>query len=67
MGDKFAGELFAVLPNHGELESLVKGWMKADAPNFDVGGFVVGDAPRTAHLLGKSPGVMAGRPFAQVS
>ena len=32
-------------------------------PRFDYGGFVVGSAPRTARLLGKSPGVLAGVPF----
>lgn len=33
-------------------------------PKWDVGGFVVGDAPHHAMLLGKSEGVLAGVPFA---
>ena len=38
-------------------------WLAYDLPKFDYGGFVVGGAPRTARLLGKSPGVLAGVPF----
>merc|ERR1719503_198590 len=34
-------------------------------PKWDVGGFVVGDGPHHAMLLGKSEGVLAGVPFAQ--
>ncbi|KAI8869539.1 nicotinate-nucleotide diphosphorylase [Ramicandelaber brevisporus] len=41
----------------------VTAWLKEDTPSFDYGGFVVGDSPQVAHLLGKSPGVVAGRPF----
>lgn len=39
-------------------------WIQQDIPKFDVGGFVVGDGPHHAMLLGKSPGVLAGLPFA---
>jgi len=65
MASQYDGALGGLLPTHGQLDRLVRGWLEADAPDFDVGGFVVGDEPRTAHLLGKSAGVMAGRPFAQ--
>jgi nicotinate-nucleotide pyrophosphorylase (carboxylating) len=38
-------------------------WLAMDAPKFDAGGFVVGDAVTTATILCKSPGTMAGVPF----
>ncbi|KAG7398924.1 hypothetical protein PHYBOEH_010142 [Phytophthora boehmeriae] len=38
-------------------------WLEEDIPSFDVGGFVVGDSPETALLLGKSAGILAGVPF----
>jgi len=47
------------------LDAMVRQWLLADAPTFDVGGFVVGAQVRTARLLAKAPGVLAGRPFAQ--
>jgi len=40
-------------------------WLADDAPTFDVGGFVVGDKPEEAWLLGKTGGVVAGLPFFQ--
>ncbi|EEY16243.1 conserved hypothetical protein [Verticillium alfalfae VaMs.102] len=42
----------------------VTAWLAEDTPSFDYGGFVVGEAPRTATLWAKSPGVLAGVPFA---
>jgi nicotinate-nucleotide pyrophosphorylase (carboxylating) len=49
---------------------LVRGYLRDDAPAFDVGGFVVGSAEREARLLckhrGAAPCVLAGRPFADV-
>jgi len=39
-------------------------WIQQDVPKWDVGGFVVGDEPHHAMLLGKSAGVLAGIPFA---
>lgn len=50
-----------VLPPHWKDE--VKRWIRDDMPSLDVGGFVVGDGLRTAHLYGKSDGILAGRPF----
>ncbi|KAL7948507.1 Quinolinate phosphoribosyl transferase [Trichoderma barbatum] len=41
----------------------VTAWLAEDTPSFDYAGFVVGEAPRTATLWAKSPGVIAGRPF----
>ncbi|KAI6352145.1 hypothetical protein MCOR25_009529 [Pyricularia grisea] len=41
----------------------ITAWLAEDTPSFDYGGFVVGDKQRTATLLCKSPGVLAGRPF----
>lgn len=42
---------------------MVTAWLAEDTPSFDYGGFVVGAAPRTATLWGKSGGIVAGRPF----
>ena len=39
-------------------------WLKDDTPKVDWGGFIVGNEQMTASILGKSPGVMAGVPFA---
>jgi len=57
--------------NHGTVAHLlpqtyrrsVSAWLEEDCPSFDYGGFVVGEAPAEAKLLGKSPGVVAGVPF----
>lgn len=57
--------------DHGNLEHLlpaswksqISAWLTEDTPSFDVGGFVVGSAHRTATLWGKSPGILAGVPF----
>jgi len=54
-----------LLPPCGRWRDDIKAWMKEDAPKFDIGGFVVGNAPTTARLLGKTAGVLAGVPFAQ--
>ena len=45
------------------LPQLVSTWFAEDTPSFDYGGFVVGDAPRTATLFQKSAGVVAGVPI----
>ncbi|XP_045171127.2 nicotinate-nucleotide pyrophosphorylase [carboxylating]-like [Mercenaria mercenaria] len=45
------------------IRHLAREWLKEDTPNFDYGGFVVGEKEETAVLLMKSPGVIAGRPF----
>ena len=55
------GTLSDLLPSHWP--TLVTAWLAEDTPSFDYGGFVVGSAPRTAHLLCKSPGILAGLPF----
>ena len=52
----------ALLPPHYKEE--IARWIEDDMPKWDVGGFVVGDAPHHAMLLGKSEGVLAGVPFA---
>jgi nicotinate-nucleotide pyrophosphorylase len=57
--------------DHGSLEHLlpaswktqITSWLAEDTPSFDYGGFVVGEAPRTATLWGKSAGILAGVPF----
>ncbi|EPQ59018.1 nicotinate-nucleotide diphosphorylase [Gloeophyllum trabeum ATCC 11539] len=43
----------------------VTGWLAEDTPSFDYGGYVVGEAEREAHLLGKGgeAAVLAGVPF----
>lgn len=55
------GSLSDLLPSHWP--TLVTSWLAEDTPSFDYGGFVVGSAPRTAQLLCKSPGVLAGLAF----
>jgi nicotinate-nucleotide pyrophosphorylase (carboxylating) len=50
-----------LLPVH--FKTQITTWLHEDTPSFDYGGFVVGDAPRTATLYCKSPGVLAGIPF----
>ncbi|EDV26653.1 uncharacterized protein TRIADDRAFT_50087 [Trichoplax adhaerens] len=47
------------------VESLVNQWIQEDIPNFDYGGYVVGEKVETAVLLCKSEGVIAGQPFVQ--
>lgn len=42
---------------------LVAAWLEEDTPSMDYGGFVVGEAPAEARLLGKSEGIIAGIPF----
>ncbi len=57
--------------NHGNtahllpptFKSQIQSWFAEDTPSMDYGGFVVGDAPRSATLYGKSAGVLAGVPF----
>ncbi|KAI0306865.1 Quinolinate phosphoribosyl transferase [Multifurca ochricompacta] len=46
-------------------KSQVAVWLAEDTPSFDYGGFVVGEAPRKAFLLGKGSkrAVLAGTPF----
>lgn len=43
----------------------VTAWLAEDTPSFDYGGYVVGEAPREAFLLGKGKqtAVLAGAPF----
>ncbi|KAJ1973729.1 nicotinate-nucleotide diphosphorylase (carboxylating) [Dimargaris xerosporica] len=50
-----------LLPPHWR--SLVTEWLKEDTPTFDFGGYVVGEKQEKAVLLGKSKGVVAGKPF----
>ncbi|KAL4223164.1 hypothetical protein ACF0H5_016636 [Mactra antiquata] len=45
------------------IRHLAREWLKEDTPNFDYGGFVVGEKEESAVLLMKSAGVLAGRPF----
>lgn len=52
----------ALLPPHWKDD--IEKWIAQDMPKWDVGGFVVGDAPHHAMLLGKGEGVLAGVPFA---
>ncbi|KAI0082421.1 nicotinate-nucleotide diphosphorylase [Panus rudis PR-1116 ss-1] len=46
-------------------KTQVTAWLAEDTPSFDYGGFVVGEAPREAFLLGKGnqTAVLAGKPF----
>ncbi|XP_067883726.1 nicotinate-nucleotide pyrophosphorylase [carboxylating]-like [Heterodontus francisci] len=55
----------ANLLHPASLRRLAQDWLREDTPHFDYGGFVVGERRQTAGLLLKSPGVLAGGPFAQ--
>lgn len=46
-------------------KTQVTAWLDEDVPSFDYGGYVVGEAERTAFLLGKGKetAVLAGVPF----
>lgn len=56
------GDLAHLLPEGWK--DTVRAWLVEDCPSFDYGGFVVGETRETATLYGKSPGVLAGTPFA---
>ncbi|XP_030065679.1 nicotinate-nucleotide pyrophosphorylase [carboxylating] [Microcaecilia unicolor] len=45
------------------LKKLAQDWLQEDTPGFDHAGYVVGDKEKTAVLLCKSTGVLAGVPF----
>ncbi|OAP57727.1 nicotinate-nucleotide diphosphorylase (carboxylating) [Fonsecaea erecta] len=55
------GTLADLLPSH--FTTQITTWLAEDTPSFDYGGFVVGSEPRSAQLLCKSAGVLAGVPF----
>lgn len=46
------GDLRHLLP--GNYKRLIAAWLEEDCPGFDYGGFVVGESPGEAKLLGKS-------------
>lgn len=45
---------------------VIIGWLHADCPGFDVGGFVVGDQAVTFQLFCKQPCIISGLAFADV-
>ena len=55
----------AALPHGGGWKRQVASWLEEDAPSFDIGGLVVGEAEQEATLYMKEPGVLAGVPFAE--
>lgn len=54
---------YSTLLPQTNLRDVVRSWLTEDMPTFDVGGFVVGSAPKKAFLFMKSPGIFAGKPF----
>lgn len=42
---------------------IIKGYLRDDAPTFDIGGYVVGNNPEIAKLLCKTSSKLAGVPF----
>lgn len=46
------GTVAHLLPQN--YKRMVSDWLEEDCPDFDYGGFVVGEAPAEARLLGKS-------------
>jgi len=54
--------LSSILPPN-EMRQKIQQWLSEDAPSFDFGGYVVGNADETCVILCKSEGVLAGVPF----
>mmetsp|Transcript_58535 Transcript_58535/g.171248 ORF Transcript_58535/g.171248 Transcript_58535/m.171248 type:complete len:331 (+) Transcript_58535:51-1043(+) len=50
-----------ILPTH--FKDVVREYLRQDMPSFDIGAYVVGDAPCTAKLLAKTDGILSGVPF----
>lgn len=55
-------ELNAAL-NPVQVRRLAADWLLEDGPGFDFGGYVVGDVSKSAVLLAKEEGILAGLPF----
>ncbi|XP_064391488.1 nicotinate-nucleotide pyrophosphorylase [carboxylating]-like [Halichondria panicea] len=53
-----------ILPPH--TKQTVLQWLQEDIPSFDYAGVVVGDKPKEAVLLCKSPGILCGVPFVNI-
>lgn len=47
------------------IQDIVKPWLLEDIPNYDIGGYVVGDKINEAHIFFKSNGVFSGLPYAE--
>jgi nicotinate-nucleotide pyrophosphorylase (carboxylating) len=54
---------FSTLLPQTNIKPIIQRWLTDDMPSFDVGGLVVGNAPKKALLYMKSSGVFAGKPF----
>lgn len=54
---------FSQLLPKDQIVGTIKQWLHDDMPSFDVGGLVVGSQVKSARLLLKSSGVLAGKPF----
>lgn len=54
-----------LLPVSARWKQQITEFLSEDIPSFDYGGFVVGNAQKTASLYMKSPGVICGIPFLQ--
>jgi len=54
------------IPDKLTIRDKIKEWIKEDVPNFDIGGYVVGNDIGEAILYGKSNGIVAGIPFANI-
>ncbi len=54
---------FSTLLPQTNIKPIMQRWLTEDMPTFDVGGLVVGSAPKKAVLYMKSAGVFAGKPF----
>lgn len=52
-----------ILPANGRWKQDVTNWLSEDVPSFDFGGYVVGSDVKTATLLCKQNGILAGIPF----
>ena len=57
---------YSTLLPKGNIRPIIVEWLREDMPTFDIGGLVVGTDEKTAHLLLKTPGVFAGKPFVDI-
>lgn len=68
MSSKFQNpdpQLSDLLPVSSQWKNKITSWIQEDIPDFDYGGYVVGNRHQTASLFCKSDGILCGIPFAQ--
>lgn len=56
--------MFSSILNPVSVKEMARSWINEDIPNFDLQGAVAGNSEAVAKIYGKSPGILAGIPFA---